>query len=76
MLQPFKKAVRMFKKLNCTDPKLVSHSVIGKSFTVNGTGPFIVQNNKRSDVRSVTQQVTARSRRGKSKTKPKTKANS
>nr|CAD7263529.1 unnamed protein product [Timema shepardi] len=30
--QPFKKAVRMFKQLNCTDPKLVSHSVIGDAF--------------------------------------------
>nr|CAD7606770.1 unnamed protein product [Timema genevievae] len=30
--QPFKKALRMFKQLNCTDPKLVSHSVIGDAF--------------------------------------------
>ncbi|KAK7862804.1 hypothetical protein R5R35_004157 [Gryllus longicercus] len=27
--KPFKRAVRMFKKLNCSDPKLVSTSVIG-----------------------------------------------
>ncbi|XP_071439138.1 secreted frizzled-related protein 5-like [Hetaerina americana] len=30
--KPFKKAVRMFKKLNCSDPKIVSHSVIGEAF--------------------------------------------
>ncbi|XP_069693486.1 secreted frizzled-related protein 5-like [Periplaneta americana] len=36
--KPFRKAVRMFKKLNCSDPKLVSHSVIGDAFGGGGGG--------------------------------------
>ncbi|XP_068082353.1 secreted frizzled-related protein 5 [Anabrus simplex] len=35
--KPFKRAVRMFKKLNCSDPKLVSDSVIGDAFGSNGS---------------------------------------
>ncbi|XP_054280113.1 secreted frizzled-related protein 5-like [Macrosteles quadrilineatus] len=30
----FKKAIRTFKSLNCTDPKFISHSVIGEKFNL------------------------------------------
>lgn len=32
LFQVFKQAARTFKNLNCTDPKFISHSVIGDVF--------------------------------------------
>lgn len=73
--KPFKRAVRMFKKLNCTDPKLVSHSVIGDAFSP-GEGsstipPFNNDNMEKKEMTVSRSTVTPRRRRGRTKPKKK-----
>lgn len=65
----------MFKKLNCTDPKLVSHSVIGDAFSP-GEGSSTVAplsndnvGNKEMTISHST--VAPQRRRGRTKSKKK-----
>lgn len=62
--KPFRKAVRMFKKLNCSDPKLVSHSVIGDALggTSGSNGNTAASTNGRGNANA-----TGRRKRGRTK---------
>ncbi|PSN55877.1 hypothetical protein C0J52_02766 [Blattella germanica] len=60
----FRKAVRMFKKLNCSDPKLVSHSVIGDAY---GGGNNNAGNSAGSPNVGGKANLTGRRKRGRTK---------